>query len=307
MNYYQRHLGDYARDTGHLTLLEHGVYTVLLDWQYGTAKPLPKEIDSVQRICRAFSKVERETVVRVREEFFNVDGWNNRAKNEIDEYHKTGLSKRVKALRQHHPELASLTDEQVVEWCKTSGEPLDVQRKTCATRARTKNQEPRTKIEGGGATDSGATCQVADAEVLKWSAAWPGESASGCPVMDRAWVELKLVQLNGRREWPANWQRWLIACWRGEHRSFHAGEQNHGPKKNAPVSASVEEISRQKRIRDLSDEEDELSYAINAIRQGNIEAPADKVARLKLVRDELKKLRDKYFSESKNENQIPHD
>lgn len=27
MNYYERHLGDYARDTGHLSIMEHGVYT----------------------------------------------------------------------------------------------------------------------------------------------------------------------------------------------------------------------------------------------------------------------------------------
>jgi hypothetical protein len=31
MKFYQRHLGDYARDTAHLSLLEHGVYSVLLD------------------------------------------------------------------------------------------------------------------------------------------------------------------------------------------------------------------------------------------------------------------------------------
>ena len=30
MNYYERHLGDYARDTAHLSMMEHGAYGLLL-------------------------------------------------------------------------------------------------------------------------------------------------------------------------------------------------------------------------------------------------------------------------------------
>ena len=38
MNYYERHLGDYARDTGHLSMLEHGAYSLLLDRYYATRR-----------------------------------------------------------------------------------------------------------------------------------------------------------------------------------------------------------------------------------------------------------------------------
>jgi uncharacterized protein YdaU (DUF1376 family) len=31
VNYYERHIGDYLKDTAHLSLLEHGIYTRLLD------------------------------------------------------------------------------------------------------------------------------------------------------------------------------------------------------------------------------------------------------------------------------------
>jgi uncharacterized protein YdaU (DUF1376 family) len=31
VNYYERHLGDYAKDAGHLSMLEHGAYSLLLD------------------------------------------------------------------------------------------------------------------------------------------------------------------------------------------------------------------------------------------------------------------------------------
>ena len=34
MHFYKFHIGDYAKDTGHLTLLEHGVYRSLMDWSY---------------------------------------------------------------------------------------------------------------------------------------------------------------------------------------------------------------------------------------------------------------------------------
>lgn len=40
MHYYTLNIGDYARDTGHLSALEHGVYRLLLDWCYLNEKPI---------------------------------------------------------------------------------------------------------------------------------------------------------------------------------------------------------------------------------------------------------------------------
>ena len=34
MNYYKRHLGDYAKKAGHLSTWEHGAYTLILDAYY---------------------------------------------------------------------------------------------------------------------------------------------------------------------------------------------------------------------------------------------------------------------------------
>lgn len=83
MNYYKRHLGDYARDTGHLTALEHGIYCLLLDYYYSTEKPIPK--DRAHRIARA----NPEQTQMVCEEFFISDGdtWRHpRVDREIAEY-----------------------------------------------------------------------------------------------------------------------------------------------------------------------------------------------------------------------------
>lgn len=298
MNYYQRHLGDYAKDTGHLTLLEHGVYTVLLDWTYATERALPEKIEEIFRICRAFSKIEKAAVQRVCAEFF-PQGLNKRAMEEIDFCSTVSQQKRFGILRRHHPELKELSDEQLEEWCKSNRHLCSTgevkYRKSTVTRARSNSQQPTAIVEGGGAQDSAAACQVSDAEILAWAAAWPGEPASATPPMAAAWVHQALVKINGRNAWPSNWQRWLVACWRVEHRPFSAGEQNPHSKKNAAgngvVSASVTEIGRQKRIAELSDEEDGLAYDVNALRANNIEVPKAKTERLLAIREELKKLR----------------
>lgn len=71
MHYYKRHLGDYAKDTGHLTALEHGVYTLLLDWYYANERPIPP--DKATRISRG-NPDETQTVLT---EFFKLTdaGW----------------------------------------------------------------------------------------------------------------------------------------------------------------------------------------------------------------------------------------
>jgi uncharacterized protein YdaU (DUF1376 family) len=84
MNYYEHHLGDYAKDTGHLTMLEHGAYRILLDRYYSTEEGIPAA--QAHRLARARSDEERQAVDAVLEEFFNlVDGvWiNGRAEEEI--------------------------------------------------------------------------------------------------------------------------------------------------------------------------------------------------------------------------------
>lgn len=85
MNYYKRHLGDYAKDTRHLSATEHGVYTLLLDYLYATEKPIPN--DRCDRIANAYADFERDAVRSVLSQFFTEtpDGWvNRRALAEIE-------------------------------------------------------------------------------------------------------------------------------------------------------------------------------------------------------------------------------
>jgi uncharacterized protein YdaU (DUF1376 family) len=84
MHYYKRHLGDYAKDTRHLTMLQHGAFTLLLDWYYSSERPLP--LDRCDRIANAGTPAERDAVQFVLRDFFveTPEGWiSRRADKEI--------------------------------------------------------------------------------------------------------------------------------------------------------------------------------------------------------------------------------
>lgn len=78
MNYYERHIGDYLKDTAHLTLLEHGVYTRLLDVYYTREDGIP-EADA-GRLVGARLPAEKQALRSVLSEFFALrDGlWRQR-------------------------------------------------------------------------------------------------------------------------------------------------------------------------------------------------------------------------------------
>lgn len=89
MNYYEHHLGDYMRDTAHLSLLEDGAYRRLLDAYYVREKPLPLDLRECCKLARASSKAERDAVAYVLREFFTLgdDGYRQgRADKEIGRF-----------------------------------------------------------------------------------------------------------------------------------------------------------------------------------------------------------------------------
>jgi uncharacterized protein YdaU (DUF1376 family) len=70
--YYKRYTGDYARDTRDLTLIEHGAYTLLLDYYYSNGC-LKQCLEHCYRVCQAFSEDERAAVSSVLDKFFKFD------------------------------------------------------------------------------------------------------------------------------------------------------------------------------------------------------------------------------------------
>jgi uncharacterized protein YdaU (DUF1376 family) len=73
-SWYPFYVGDYARKTAHLSMLEHGAYRLLLDHYYATGEPLPSDNAKLFRICRARTPSERKSVLSTVAEFFTKDG-----------------------------------------------------------------------------------------------------------------------------------------------------------------------------------------------------------------------------------------
>jgi len=84
--YYQFYPGDYHRDTGDLSMLEHGAYRVMLDHYY-MQRRLPADPERLYRLCRAFTQAERAAVDTIAARYFIADESghliNNKAEKEI--------------------------------------------------------------------------------------------------------------------------------------------------------------------------------------------------------------------------------
>jgi uncharacterized protein YdaU (DUF1376 family) len=72
--YYRFFVGDYLRDAGHLSLLEHGAYRRLIDLYMTSGEPLPFDLPRLYRLMHATSKEEQTAVQQVIDEFFRMDG-----------------------------------------------------------------------------------------------------------------------------------------------------------------------------------------------------------------------------------------
>lgn len=100
MHYYPRRLGDYSTATTHLSMLEHGAFTKLLDYYYSTEKPIP--IDRCERIAGAYETHEREAVRSVLQQFFLLTdfGWvNEKADKVISEFRDKSLKAKESAAK----------------------------------------------------------------------------------------------------------------------------------------------------------------------------------------------------------------
>lgn len=80
MNYFEKHIGDYIRDTVSLSMLEDGAYNRLIDQYYQSEKPLPADKKEVYRLARATSTPERKAVEYVLQRYFQLgdDGYHHK-------------------------------------------------------------------------------------------------------------------------------------------------------------------------------------------------------------------------------------
>lgn len=99
MNFFKRHIGDYHKKAGRLTMLEHGAYTLLMDACYDRERFPTKE--EALDWCWARSAEETAAVEFVLSKFFTLeDGVYKQARiqEEIDAYHAQAEKNREIAL-----------------------------------------------------------------------------------------------------------------------------------------------------------------------------------------------------------------
>lgn len=110
MHYYQFNIGDYRKDTGHLSNLEHGIYRQLIDWYYLDESPIPLETQSVMRRLRLASESDTSALQSVLSDFFErqEDGFHHpRCDAEIEAYHKKSAKNRENGKKGGRPKASS--------------------------------------------------------------------------------------------------------------------------------------------------------------------------------------------------------
>lgn len=99
MNFFKRHIGDYHKKAGRLTMLEHGAYTLLMDACYDRERFPTKE--EALDWCWARSAEETAAVEFVLSKFFTLEDGvykQTRIQEEIDAYHAQAEKNREIAL-----------------------------------------------------------------------------------------------------------------------------------------------------------------------------------------------------------------
>ena len=66
--------GDYLRDTGQLSLTEHGAYLRLIGEYWSTGKPIPADAERMRRACGVHCEADATAMQYVLERYFHRDG-----------------------------------------------------------------------------------------------------------------------------------------------------------------------------------------------------------------------------------------
>jgi len=146
MHYYTFHVGDYRRDTAHLSRVEHGIYRDLIDWYYLEEKPIPIETESVLRRLRLVSDADKLALKNVLADFFSheSDGYHHcRIDRDIDHYRINVNKNRENGKKGGRPKAEKT--QSVLSGLPVESESKAKQTLTNNHKPITNNQEPRIK------------------------------------------------------------------------------------------------------------------------------------------------------------------
>ena len=216
MNYYERHIGDYLKDTAHLSLLEHGVYTRLMDVYYTREGGIPA--NDAARLIGARSKDEREALQAVLAEFFQlVEGLHiqDRCEREIERFQ----DKQAKAKRSAEARWGAQRPQSEGN-ANASADAMRTHSEGNAPRARPQTPDTRPNTPSGDKPPQEAT-RRASRLPADWALPpeWRDWAKSARPDLDPAkvaerfrdfWVA-KAGRDGAKLDWQATWRNWVRA------------------------------------------------------------------------------------------------
>ncbi|WP_019558504.1 YdaU family protein [Thioalkalivibrio sp. ALE12] len=112
MNHYRHHIGDYRKDTSHLSLLEHGVYRQAIDLYYLSESPLPSDMQRLMRLLCVRTADEERALCAVLEDFFTLtnEGYEHaRCKRELEAIYEKSEKARESAQKRWGKEKQDVT------------------------------------------------------------------------------------------------------------------------------------------------------------------------------------------------------
>jgi uncharacterized protein YdaU (DUF1376 family) len=216
MHYYKRNLGDYAKKTGRLSILQHGVYNLLIDCCYDREQ-FPTIEEAIEWTW-ASSKEEVEAVEFVLRRFFTLEDGRyvqKRIAEEIAEYRAKAETNRRVSIAREQAKRARVDHESCSEDHEscTSRSPV-VAKPQPNQEPRTSNQEPREKERGQNAADAAKTPRA-----RAIPDGFPGQDEFDWCRQERADLAVETVAATFRdyhlakgstmKSWPAAWRTWV--------------------------------------------------------------------------------------------------
>lgn len=215
MNYYERHIGDYLKDTAHLSLLEHGVYTRLLDVYYTREGAIPSK--DVMRLVGARTKDEKAAVQTVLSEFFVMEEGGDwvqpRCEREIRRYQDKCAKARasINARWDKSKNERSTSVQQEANERNTNVSQTNAERNTTRARPQTPDTTIEAELHGGAsAKPPRATRKCpADFVVTEAMADWAKRECPSVPLTRETAAFRDHTFKTAISDWQGAWRNWV--------------------------------------------------------------------------------------------------
>lgn len=200
MNYWERHIGDFAADTAHLSALQVGIYDLLLDRYYRNEAPIP------DALAASWARSARADVEPVLSEFFVLEGaaWRHKRADEEIEKYRSKIAKKVAAGRAS----ANTRSTGAQQVFNTPSTPEPVQPSSLQTpvlKQEQKQEQARTPLRGSRLPAAFPGQNEIEWAGLKHPAVDPIEEMAKF----RDYWTAKAGADARKVDWPATWRNWI--------------------------------------------------------------------------------------------------